>query len=214
LRRVCGGVQVAAFRYSVRVDYQPMSMARLAAFIAGESDFDMRWRLVVEFLKEYHHEPAVERQRLLTDAPEPVGDRRWDVLFAGLAEHLAMRDGQDAPLWSASRGLEALLVPVPHARRAGAGSCPCSGSPPQARRLRCRLRNRRGVSESSPLLDRAGIEDAFRRLGERLAKRGVVADLYVFGGAAMALASTPGGLPATWMRCLNRMALSMTRHWP
>jgi hypothetical protein len=33
-----------------------------------------------------------------------------------------------------------------------------------------------------------GTEDAFRRLGERLARRGVVADLYVFGGAAMALA--------------------------
>jgi len=44
------------------------------------------------------------------------------------------------------------------------------------------------VSDPSPLLDRAGIEDAFRRLGERLARRGVVADLYVFGGAAMALA--------------------------
>ena len=44
------------------------------------------------------------------------------------------------------------------------------------------------MSESSPLLDRAGIEDAFRRLGDRLARRGVVADLYVFGGAAMALA--------------------------
>ena len=44
------------------------------------------------------------------------------------------------------------------------------------------------MSESSPLLDRAGIEDAFRRLGERLARRGVVADLYVLAGAAMALA--------------------------
>jgi predicted nucleotidyltransferase len=44
------------------------------------------------------------------------------------------------------------------------------------------------VSDPSPLLDKAGIEDAFRRLGERLARRGVVADLYVFGGAAMALA--------------------------
>jgi hypothetical protein len=29
------------------------------------------------------------------------------------------------------------------------------------------------VTDSSPLLDRAGIEDAFRRLGERLARRGV-----------------------------------------
>ncbi len=43
------------------------------------------------------------------------------------------------------------------------------------------------MSGSSPLLDRAGIEEAFSCLGERLAKRGVVADLYVFGGAAMAL---------------------------
>jgi hypothetical protein len=40
---------------------------------------------------------------------------------------------------------------------------------------------------SEPLLDRAAIEDAFRRLGDRLVRRGVVADLYVFGGAAMAL---------------------------
>ena len=42
--------------------------------------------------------------------------------------------------------------------------------------------------EPAPLLDREGIEEAFRRLGDRLAKRGVVADIYVFGGAAMALA--------------------------
>ena len=44
------------------------------------------------------------------------------------------------------------------------------------------------MSEPAPLLDREGIEEAFRRLGDRLAKRGVVADIYVFGGAAMALA--------------------------
>ncbi|HUZ37681.1 MAG TPA: DUF6036 family nucleotidyltransferase [Streptosporangiaceae bacterium] len=44
------------------------------------------------------------------------------------------------------------------------------------------------MTEPDPLLDRAAIEDAFRRLGDRLARRGVVADIYVFGGAAMALA--------------------------
>jgi hypothetical protein len=44
------------------------------------------------------------------------------------------------------------------------------------------------VTAGDPLLDRSAIEDAFRRLGDRLARRGVVADLYVFGGAAMALA--------------------------
>ena len=49
------------------------------------------------------------------------------------------------------------------------------------------------MSDPSPLLDRAGIEEAFRRLGDRLARRGVVADLYVFGGAAAmkALAARP-----------------------
>jgi hypothetical protein len=44
------------------------------------------------------------------------------------------------------------------------------------------------VTLGGPLLDRTSIERAFRRLGERLARRGVVADIYVFGGAAMALA--------------------------
>lgn len=44
------------------------------------------------------------------------------------------------------------------------------------------------MSADDPLLDRAAIADAFRRLGDRLARRGVVADLYIFGGAAMALA--------------------------
>ena len=98
-RKRCGMHRV---RYSVVVSYQPMSLAELARFIAAEPDFDTRWRLVVEFLKEYHREPADVRQRLLTDVPGPVGDERWDVLFAGLAEHLAMRDRRDAPGWSAA----------------------------------------------------------------------------------------------------------------
>jgi predicted nucleotidyltransferase len=44
------------------------------------------------------------------------------------------------------------------------------------------------MNMSEPLLDRAAIENALRRLGDRLAKRGVIADVYIFGGAAMALA--------------------------
>ena len=44
------------------------------------------------------------------------------------------------------------------------------------------------MSDPSPLLDRAALEEAFPRHSDRLARRGVVADLYVFGGAAMALA--------------------------
>ncbi len=39
-----------------------------------------------------------------------------------------------------------------------------------------------------PLLDRERIAEALTLLGDRLARRGVVADIYVIGGAAMALA--------------------------
>ena len=104
----CGMSRV---RYSVLVSYQPMRLAELARFIVAEPDFDTRWRLVVEFLKEYQREPTETRQRLLANAPESTGDERWDVLFAGLAEHLAMRDGKDAPPWSASRGLRRFWFP-------------------------------------------------------------------------------------------------------
>jgi hypothetical protein len=43
------------------------------------------------------------------------------------------------------------------------------------------------MTDEGALLDRSAIEDAFRPLGDRLARRGVVADLYIFGGAAMSL---------------------------
>jgi hypothetical protein len=55
--------------------------------------------------------PATVRLRLLEDTPDPVGDERWDALFAGLAEHLAMRAGQAAPGWSATRGLRRFWFP-------------------------------------------------------------------------------------------------------
>lgn len=98
-------------RYSVDMSYQPMTLADLARLVAAEAGFDSRWRLVVEFLKEYHQEVAGARLRLLEDAPGPVGDERWDVLFAGLAEHLAMRDGRVAPDWAATRGLRRFWFP-------------------------------------------------------------------------------------------------------
>jgi hypothetical protein len=47
------------------VSYQPMTLADLARFVAAEQEFDMQWRLVVEFLKEYHQESAGVRQGLL-----------------------------------------------------------------------------------------------------------------------------------------------------
>ena len=45
-----------------------------------------------------------------------------------------------------------------------------------------------GVTDRGVLMGRADLERAFTLLGERLVRRGVVADLFVVGGAAMALA--------------------------
>jgi predicted nucleotidyltransferase len=44
------------------------------------------------------------------------------------------------------------------------------------------------VTDGTPTLDRAAIERILTRLAERLDRRGVTADLYIFGGAAIALA--------------------------
>jgi predicted nucleotidyltransferase len=44
------------------------------------------------------------------------------------------------------------------------------------------------VTDGGVLMGRADLERAFTALGDRLGRRGVVADLFVVGGAAMALA--------------------------
>lgn len=51
------------------------------------------------------------------------------------------------------------------------------------------------------LLGRAELEQAFTVLGERLVRRGVVADVFVVGGAAMALAYGKGWLLSPPERC-------------
>lgn len=43
------------------------------------------------------------------------------------------------------------------------------------------------TSTGDVLLGRVELERAFTRLGERLERRGIVADVFVVGGAAMAL---------------------------
>jgi hypothetical protein len=43
------------------------------------------------------------------------------------------------------------------------------------------------------LLGRTELEQAFAALGDRLVRRGVVADLFIVGGAAMASHTTPNG---------------------
>jgi hypothetical protein len=91
--------------------YRAASIAVLSRWLAGAEDDATRWRLVAEFLEEYRHEPVPSRSDLLVAEPATTGDERWDVLLAGLAEHLAARDGLGAPAWSESRRLDAMWFP-------------------------------------------------------------------------------------------------------
>ena len=68
------------------------------------------------------------------------------------------------------------------------------------------------MSEADSILfGRAELERAFTALGERLVRRGVVADIFIVGGAAMALATTLPASPAMSMPCSNRMESSTKR---
>ncbi|MFI6910193.1 hypothetical protein ACIBKY_53715 [Nonomuraea sp. NPDC050394] len=85
--------------------YLPMTMTELGARLVAAEDDRVRWKLVWEFLEEYRWEESERQLPLLREEPEPVGDERWDVLLAALAEHLAARHDAAPPEWTVSRVL-------------------------------------------------------------------------------------------------------------
>ncbi|WP_067137786.1 hypothetical protein [Microtetraspora malaysiensis] len=95
----------------MRGEYRAASMAVLANWLAHHSDEETRWRLVAEFLEEYRHESPVTRLVLLATEPSDVGDPRWDVFLAALAEYLAAKDGHAGPPWAESRRLRQFWFP-------------------------------------------------------------------------------------------------------
>jgi len=79
--------------------FTPMTIQRLATYVADEADADRRWLILLEFLEEYRHEPATRRPSLVDMEPGGTNDAHWDALLAGIAEWLAARDGFPAPSW-------------------------------------------------------------------------------------------------------------------
>jgi len=94
----------------LRAGYVPMTIARLGAHLRSADD-ELRWRYVAEFLEEFSWEPAVDRLRLLDEAPATTDDERWDAFLAALAEHLAAKDGRGAPGWVGFRPLRRFWFP-------------------------------------------------------------------------------------------------------
>jgi len=155
--------------------YRPMTLADLAGHLSRAAGDRTRWKLIWEFLEEYRWEPDAVQPSLLRDEPPGAGDERWDALLAALAEHLAAQHDLAPPEWAELRVLQRPWFPAELAvQRAG----PRSGRIPQARRLPVRCGPGSRVTEAGGvLLDRAQLERAFTALGERLVRRGVIADV-------------------------------------
>ncbi len=62
------------------------------------------------------------------------------------------------------------------------------------------------MSADDPLLDREAIAAAFRRLGDRLARRGLVADVTFSAAPRWPWPMMRGELPVTSMRCSSPTA--------
>jgi len=88
-----------------------MSIAGLAGFLSTVRQDKDRWRLVAEFLEEYHHEPADTKHALLQETPHPTGEEHWDVFLAALAEHLSAAEGTAGPAWTHGRTLRSFWFP-------------------------------------------------------------------------------------------------------
>jgi hypothetical protein len=113
--------------------FTPMTIQRLAAHLADEADVDRRWLFLLEFLEEYHHEPATRHQSLVEAEPAGTGDAHWDALLAGIAEWLAARDRLPAPAWVAAPERTLNEPWSPH-RLASLRRLAAANAPPEIRR--------------------------------------------------------------------------------
>lgn len=85
--------------------YQPMTIADLAGHLSRHTDEKIRWKHIWEFFEEYRWEPVELQPALLQEQPALIGDARWDVLLAAIAEHLAALHDLAPPEWTRSRVL-------------------------------------------------------------------------------------------------------------
>jgi len=92
--------------------YCPMTLADLAGHLSRAADDRTRWKLTWEFLEEYRWESAALQLSLLRDEPPGVGDERWDVLLAALAEHLAAQHDLAPPEGAELRVLQRPWFPA------------------------------------------------------------------------------------------------------
>ncbi len=91
--------------------FQPLTVADLAGYIGMNGDESTRRRLLLEFLEGWKWAADSVRPALVQAEPAPTGDERWDVLLAGIAEHVCARQGRPGPAWVEDRILDRFWFP-------------------------------------------------------------------------------------------------------
>lgn len=174
-----------------RVRHGAASLERLAPAIEDELRHGREQdalRMIFGFADDFRGSSRPGRIALLEDEPPTTGDRRFDAALAGTAELFAREAAIPTPGW----------VDHPTGSSSLGGSCradapltpTCSLTRPPSSR----------VTESSSLarcstvpddrvkrFSRAQIVHALQALGEELTRRGIRGQVFVVGGAAMAL---------------------------
>jgi hypothetical protein len=163
--------------------YAPMTTHDLARMIQRYlPSEDNALLCCAEFLDEYRDAPDEVHDQLLAPEPMTTGDQRWDALIAALAEHLAFHEQREIPAWvgAPSRFLSTWWVPysLPSVRIGALAE-----SPAAFRRRGCS--SPRTSSAVPELLDEATLLQALRLVGEKLARQGKRAEIYIFGGSCM-----------------------------
>ena len=166
----------------------PALAVRIKDDVVPSDDRNWGVRLMAQAITDVRHLRKSGDVRLFFTEPSSTGDRRWDAFIAGVAEREAHRKGLEPPSWvydptrvlpsfwwlTRSRGLEALAFVHAPAELKVRG-CP-------------HRRGQSGVGVTPLNRGRDAIVALLPQLGTRLQRRGVVAEMYLVGGAAMALA--------------------------
>lgn len=81
------------------------SLARTAGDVRSalaRNDADEALRHVIQFLDDLRRLSANLKRQAVREEPQPVDDKRWDALLAGIAELASHQFGFDAPGWAAA----------------------------------------------------------------------------------------------------------------
>lgn len=172
-------------------NYRPFTLAETARRLNGLWSAQLRdfWVCIGDFLDDWYAADQYAREEMLGGEPPATFDPRFDAYLAALAEHLALTSGLPVPAWAGQpqRFLEQFWFPTEF----GSLHALALVQSPAAFRRRGIFVDHTAFArlwEGSPGLTRDEIITVLTALGQKLVQEGILGEMYLVDGAAMALA--------------------------